>query len=162
MDIEAQASLQQEAVARANEAKEKAIKEKQAAELKAKEERVRREAREKAIREREEELKLKREKEEEERKARKEGGLWIETGSGKKGKGRKGGGHVGLTTPVSAPPVLKTVTGLKDRKENSPKKERSMDPGGRAGIWGPKKILSRKENVGANAGGGDANGSTKK
>ncbi|KAF1846502.1 uncharacterized protein K460DRAFT_377685 [Cucurbitaria berberidis CBS 394.84] len=162
-DIEAQACLEQEAVAKACEAKEKAIKERQAVELKAKEERVRREAKEKAIKEREEELRIKREKEEEERKARKEGGLWIETGNGKKGKGRKSGSKGSLTTPVSALPVLKTVAGLKDRKENSPKKERSMDPGGRAGIWGPKKILSRKENEsigGSVNGGGGVNGAT--
>lgn len=157
LDIEAQALLEQEAVAKANEAKEKAIKEKQAADLKAKEEKVRREAKEKAIREREEELRIKREKEEEERKAKKEGGLWIETATGKKGKGRKSGGHGGLTTPLSAPPVMKSVAGLKDRKENSPKKERTMDTGSRVGFWGPKKILSRKENIGAKAGGGGTN-----
>jgi hypothetical protein len=54
--------------------------------------------------------------------------------------------------PVSAPPVLKTFTG-KDKKENagSPKMSPKMSPnkgletGGRAGTWGPKKILSRKE-----------------
>ncbi|CAO2654979.1 Nn.00g117120.m01.CDS01 [Neocucurbitaria sp. VM-36] len=163
-DIETQAILEQEAIAKANEAKEKAIKEKQAAELKLKEERVRRQAKEKAIKEREEELRIKREKEEEERRARKEGGLWIETANGKKGKGRKSGGNAGLTTPLPDPPNMKTVAGLKDRKENSPKKERSMDTG-RVGCWGPKKILSRKENVGTNANGrgmnSNANGEAK-
>ena len=116
---------------------------------------MRREAREKAAREREEEDKIKREKDEEERKARKEGGLWIETSSGKKGKTRKNGstGISGLTTPLNPRPVTRPVVGPHKKKENgsgeptSPKKQRGVDPGGRAGFWGPKKILTKKENI---------------
>lgn len=55
--------------------------------------------------------------------------------------------------PLSAPPVLKTLV-TKDKQENttggkmSPKREsKGVDTGGRAGTWGPKKILSRKENA---------------
>ncbi|KAJ4368391.1 hypothetical protein N0V83_006748 [Neocucurbitaria cava] len=156
-EIETRALLEQEAVAKAIEAKEKAIKEKQAADFKAKEERIRREAKEKAIREREEELRVKREKEEQEQRAKKEGGLWIETANLKNRKGRKGGANGGPPTPLSAPAIMKTVT---DKKENSPKKDRNIDTGGgRVGHWGPKKILSRKENANVGAtGGGGSNG----
>jgi len=153
-EIEALARGQQEAIAKANQARDAAIREKQAAEQRAKEERIRREAREKAAREREEEARIKASKEREEELAKKEGGAWIETGSGKKQKGRKGGPSTGFPTmPHFSPPVLKTLI-TKDKKENenggkmSPKKEgKGMDMGGRAGTWGPKKILSRKENA---------------
>lgn len=127
------------------------IKEKKAAEQRAKEDRIRTEAREKAARERDEEAKRKKVREEEERKAKKEGGMWIETGSGKKGKSRKSGGGGSPVTPTMG---AKGMLGVKEKKENvrmervSPKKERAGDGGGRAGTWGPKKILSRKENVG--------------
>ncbi|KAH7398540.1 hypothetical protein BKA66DRAFT_437589 [Pyrenochaeta sp. MPI-SDFR-AT-0127] len=149
-DAVAAAHAEQDAMVKAHEVRERALKEKQAAEFRAKEERIRREAREKAMREREEELRAKREIEEAERRIEKEGGLWIETGIGKKGKGRKSGGNNGLA-PVSAPPVMKIVGTAKDKKESknekmSPKKERGVESGGRAGHWGPKKILSRKEN----------------
>jgi|TARA_R110002003_G_scaffold232_15_gene16848 flagellar biosynthesis GTPase FlhF len=151
-EAEANAHAEREALVKAQEARELAIREKQAAEQRAKEERIRREAREKAAREREEEARKKAIKQMEQERAKKEGGLWIETGSGKKQKGRKGGGQVSgagfPTMPVSAPPVLKTFSG-KDKKENagslkmSPNK--GLETGGRAGTWGPKKILSRKE-----------------
>lgn len=145
-EIEAQARLEQDAIAKAYEARERAVKEKLAAELRAKEERVRREARDKAAREREAEQRAKREKEEQERKIRKEGGAWIENSGSKKPKGRK--------SAVAAPNTAVTVP--KNTKENSgvggyggekmsPKNSR-VDPGGRAGTWGPKKILSRQEN----------------
>ncbi|KAF2027704.1 hypothetical protein EK21DRAFT_71432 [Setomelanomma holmii] len=151
-EAEANARVQHEAIAKAHEASENAIKEKQAAELRAKEERIRRVAREKAASEREEEARQKAIMQEQQERAKKEGGLWIETSSGKKQKGRKGAGTdagFGAGLPImlmSAPPVLKTFP-TKDKKENeggakmSPKKENS----GRAGTWGPKKILSRKE-----------------
>lgn len=48
---------------------------------------------------------------------------------------------------------MRIATVPQDKKENngrekiSPKKERGIDPGGRAGVWGPKKILSRTENL---------------
>lgn len=143
-ETEAQARLEQDAIAKAYEARERAVKEKLAAELRAKEERVRREARDKAAREREAEQRTKREKEEQERKARKEGGAWIESSGNKKPKGR------------NMPTTSKAVTVPKNTKENSgvggysgekmsPKNSR-VDPGGRAGTWGPKKILSRQEN----------------
>jgi hypothetical protein len=167
-EIEAHARLEQDAIAKAREAHERAVKEKQAAELRAKEERVRREARDKAARERQAEERLKREKEEQERQARKEGGAWIETSGGKKPKGRKSGSGAavaGPMMPLNAPPtIIRPAGGPKNTKENSPaggekmspKKGRSGDPGGRAGTWGPKKILSRQENSMA------ANGAAKK
>jgi hypothetical protein len=170
-EIEAEARMEQDAMTKAYEARERAVKEKQAAELRAKEERVRREARDKAAREREAEQRIKREKEEEERKARKEGGAWIETAGSKKPKGRKSGSGAAAVsspmTPLNAPLVItRTTAGPSNNKENgppgggekmSPKKGRGGDPGGRAGTWGPKKILTRQEN-----GLGGSNGTVKK
>ncbi|KAI0590179.1 Uup ATPase component of ABC transporter with duplicated ATPase domains [Pyrenophora tritici-repentis] len=158
-ETEAQARLDEDAIAKAYEARERAVKEKQAAELRAKEERVRREARDKAAKEREAEQRAKREKEEQERKARKEGGTWVETSGNKKPKGRKSGSVVGLSLAAPNTPTSIMVTAPKNTKENSggaaaagyggermsPKNSR-VDPGGRAGTWGPKKILSRQEN----------------
>lgn len=151
-EIEAQALYEQAAIAKAYEARERAVKEKQAAELRAREDRIRREARDKAAREREAEQRAKREKEEEERKLRKEGGAWIESAGGKKPKGRRAGNG-----SMSASPGAKMAPSPRNNKENgvgggagtermSPKKGRGVDPGGRAGTWGPKKILTRQEN----------------
>ena len=89
-------------------------------------------------------------KEKEEERAKKEGGMWIETGSGKKAKGRKGNGALAFPVlPGSAPPVGKTFAevGRKENQGGKMVKEKGGDVGGRAGTWGPKKILSRKENV---------------
>jgi len=157
-ETEAQARLEQDAIARAYEARERAVKEKLAAELRAREERVRREARDKAAREREAEQRAKREKEEQERKTRKEGGAWIETLGSTKPKSKKSGSVAGFSvTAPNLPTAIKVVTSPKNTKENSggggghggermsPKNGRA-DPGGRAGTWGPKKILSRQEN----------------
>ncbi|KAF1919971.1 hypothetical protein BDU57DRAFT_156952 [Ampelomyces quisqualis] len=114
-----------------------------------KQDRVRREAREKAAREREEEARLRVVRLKEEEKAKREGGAWIE--SGKKGKGRKGVGFPVL--PHSASAGVKAL-GEGEKKENEgsggvKELEKAEDKGGRAGTWGPKKILSRKEAVGA-------------
>ncbi|KAH9882258.1 hypothetical protein J1614_001430 [Plenodomus biglobosus] len=148
-ELENKVKAMEDAEAKAFEAQQRAVKEKHSYEQRLNEERVRREAREKAARERDEEMRIKRIKEEEERKAKKEGGMWIESGSGKKGKARKSGGAA-LGSPLS--PVSKTPGGgLRENRapgggaEKSPKKG-SVDTGGRAGVWGPKKILSRKEN----------------
>ncbi|KAI4669202.1 uncharacterized protein J4E79_001245 [Alternaria viburni] len=159
-ETEAQVRFEQHEFAKAYEARERAVREKQAAELRAKEERVRREARDKAAREREAEQRAKREKEEAERKAKKEGGAWIETSVGKKPKGKRNGGGSGPAnapvTPLNTVSTIKMAAAPKNIKElnggagggerMSPKKGR-VDPGGRAGTWGPKKILSRQENV---------------
>lgn len=159
-ETEAQVRLEQHEFAKAYEARERAVREKQAAELRAKEERVRREARDKAAREREAEQRVKREKEEAERRAKKEGGEWIETLVAKKPKSKRSGGDSGATsisaTPLNPLSTLKMAAVPKNIKEigtgagggerMSPKKGR-VDPGGRAGTWGPKKILSRQENV---------------
>jgi hypothetical protein len=164
-EMEDHARMEQVAMAKAREAHERAVKEKQAAELRAKEERVRREARDKAAREREAEHRIKREKEDQERQARKEGGAWIETAGAKKPRGRKSGSGAAVLTPITpinaSPSTMRTVAVPRNTKENgpaggggdkmSPKKGRGGDPGGRAGTWGPKKILSRLENgVGGN------------
>jgi len=115
-------------------------------------------------------MRTKRAKEEEERKAKREGGLWIESGSGKKSKGRKTG-SAGLGHPLS--PVSKTAAGAPRENrliaggggggggggDRSPRKDKSVDVGGRAGTWGPTKILSRKENGGGSQG---ASGGVKK
>ncbi|EOA86760.1 hypothetical protein ACJQWK_08559 [Exserohilum turcicum] len=159
-EVEEQARVEQDAITKAYQARECAVKEKQAAELRAKEERVRREAREKAAREREAEQRAKREKEEEESRIKKEGGAWIETSGSRKLKARKTArgsfGTSSPTRPLTLLSVTKMATGPKNIKENSifnseggdkmsPRKT-EMDGGGRAGIWGPKKILTRQEN----------------
>jgi hypothetical protein len=132
-------------VIKAKEAREQVIKEKHAAEHRAKEQRIRREAHEKALRERGEESKIKAAREKEQDRAKKDGGLWIETSGSKKAKVRKAGGAP--MTPFSAPPIMKTFP-AKDKKENEGSSKTSAESGGRAGVWGPpKKILSRKENV---------------
>jgi hypothetical protein len=160
-EVEARAHAERDAASKAQEACDVALREKHAAVQRAKEERIRRVAREKATREREEEARLKAMKEKEEERAKKEGGLWIETGSGKKQKGKKGAAIGFPAMPFSAPPALRRLAD-KEKKGNdggakmsanmsatmSPTKEgKSVDTGGRAGIWGPKKILSRKENT---------------
>lgn len=149
---------QDQAVTKAHHLRDIALREKQAAEQRAKEERIRREAREKAAREREDEARAREWREREEECAKKEGGAWIETGSVKKMKGRKSlfAGPPVVMPLSAAPPVLNTLV-TKDRVENenggnkmSPKREgKGLEMGGRAGTWGPpKKILSRKENLG--------------
>lgn len=157
---EAQIRFEQHEFAKAYETRERAMREKQAAELRAKEERVRREARDRAAREREAEQRMKREKEEAERRAKKEGGAWIETSVGKKPKSKRSGGGSGSAStpaiPLNSLSTLKMATAPKNINEigggigggerMSPKKD-LVDPGGRAGTWGPKKILSRQENV---------------
>lgn len=162
-EIEARVRLEKEALAKAQEAQELAIKAKIAAEQRAKEERIRREAREKAMREREEEMRSKKEKEEEEKKAKAEGGLWIETGSGKRGKGRKTANN-SPNTPGFGSAFSRSGPGMSDKKENNPNTDRSVDIGGRAGHWGPKSILKKdKGNFDAtflgsgNGTGGDTN-----
>lgn len=161
-EIEAQARMEQDAIIKANQACEQAIKARQAAELKVKEERIRREAREKAAREREAEERAKREKEEEELRARKEGGLWIESSANKKYRVRKtaGGDNVmgSPTRLLNSLSVSGMATGPKNTKDNGNVnsdggglKSTSVGSGGRAGVWGPKKILTRQEN---NAGAG--------
>lgn len=161
-EIEARARMEQDAMIKANQARELALKQRQAAELKAKQERIRREASEKAAREREVEERAKREKEAEELRAQKEGGPWIESLGSKKYKVRR---NVGGTATMDSPPrllnplsVSRMATGPKNIKDNSNgtgddrrSKASSVDLGGRAGFWGPKKILTRQEN---NAGAG--------
>ncbi|KAF3037035.1 hypothetical protein E8E11_001743 [Didymella keratinophila] len=134
-----------------------AIKIRREAEQKAREERVRREAREKAERERAVEVKVRAEKEQEAERARKEGGAWMlaEASSGKKKK--KSGSVPGSPKSPKSP---STVAGAKKEvwKENGGAgggKEKS-EASGRAGIWGPKKILSRKEGAGVLASRADA------
>ena len=162
--MEAAALAEQKAIAKDQEARQRAAKEKQVADAKAKEEKIRQVARERAAKEREDELRTKREKDEQERRAKKEGGLWIETGSGKKGKGKKNGFYNGPPTPTSGPPTPAMIVS-RDQKENdngkmspdkesgngyqSPKKDKRISQGGRAGTWGPpKKILSRADKGG--------------
>lgn len=129
-----------------------AIKARQDADKKAREERVRREAREKAERERAAETKVRAEREKEAERARREGGAWMlaEAGSGKKKRG-------GVPESPRSPKSPSTVTASKKdaRKENEGAgggkaawKDEKSEASGRAGVWGPKKILSRKEGAG--------------
>ncbi|KAF2627189.1 hypothetical protein BU25DRAFT_342399 [Macroventuria anomochaeta] len=118
-------------------------------EKRAREERVRREAREKAERERVLEHKIKIEREKEMERAKKEGGPWVlaEAGSGKKKKGR--GSVPASPASPGSPSILVGVTEKDAWKENGKtvwkENEKGVDASGRAGTWGPKKILSRKE-----------------
>ncbi|KAF1923848.1 uncharacterized protein M421DRAFT_74155 [Didymella exigua CBS 183.55] len=135
-------------VATAEKARELSAKARFEADKKGRDERVRRGAREKAERERAVEMKVRAEREREAERARREGGQWMlaEAGSGKKKKRGSGPG-----SPVSPSTV---VGGRQDmRKENGSVggniawKEDKSEVSGRAGIWGPKKILSRKEDA---------------
>lgn len=116
-------------------------------EKRAKEERVRKEAKEKAERERVREQKARLEKEKEAEKAKKEGGPWVlaEAGSGKK-KGKT------MSVSPASPSSPSNFTGAAKKemwKENAKTvwngSEKGADPSGRAGTWGPKRILSRKD-----------------
>ena len=145
---EKQARAQALAAAAEN-AREMAVKTKMEMEKRARQERVRREAREKAERERALEQKMKIEREREVERARKEGGLWVlaEAGSGKKKKG-KGSMPASPASPAS-PSILMGVVKKETWKENGKtvwkESEKAAELSGRAGAWGPKKILSRKE-----------------
>jgi hypothetical protein len=127
-----------------------------------KQERVRREAREKAAKEREEEARMKAEREKEEEKAKREGGAWIESG-GKKGKKAKGFPVMPMMHSGTA--VGKAFGEKENVKENDRgakmELEKGEDTGGRAGMWGPNRILSRKEGVGARQGQGQGQGGKK-
>jgi len=118
-----------------------------------KQERVRREAREKAAKEREEEARLKAQREKEEERAKREGGAWIESG-GKKGRKVKGFPVMPMMHAGGAVGNGKGFGEEGERKENEGGGvvKEGEDKGGRAGTWGPKKILSRKEGVGAGQG----------
>lgn len=150
-------------------AREAASKAKFESEKRVREERVRQMAREKAERERAVEMKVKAEREKEAERAKMEGGAWMlaEAGSGKK---KKKGGVMG--SPAS--PSTTSGAARKDTwKENAQGghtgrgawKDEKSERNGRAGVWGPKRILSRKEGAGilANLMGAsvDTNGSKK-
>lgn len=123
------------------------------AEKQAKKDRVRREYAQKARAEREREEQEQEKLKAEAERAKKEGGLWIDAGASRK-RGRKGGGGVGMAALRSAPPApLGATAGWKmgefGRKEaEAPKTSTGVDPGGRAGVWGPvapKRILTNPE-----------------
>lgn len=160
---------------------------------KARLEKIRRDAELRAQRERDEEARIDRDKKAEMERAKREGGPWVESGSTKKGKGRKGSGQVnmgfstsswnsasaargfktgaGVFAPLvqkekelgasilSTPTIIASNVEEKDNvvvkdieiikangvskdngvaKANGVVKDKSMDPGGRAGIWGRK------------------------
>jgi hypothetical protein len=145
---EKRAQLQALATA-ANNARQLATKEKIESEKRTREERVRREAKEKAERERLAEQKMRVEREKEMERAKKEGGPWMlaEAGSGKKRKG-KGGMPASPGSPASPSAVMglpKKDTWKENTRSAWKEVEKGAEPSGRAGSWGPKKILSRKE-----------------
>lgn len=140
-EIEQKAKAEQDAAAKAEQDRLQEVKAKQLAERKVNEDKIRREAALKAAREREEELRIKKEKDELERQAKKEGGAWIESGS-KKGKNKK----IGTGSPGTAFQGFTMDKKTTASKTVSPKKDQQLHISGRAGVWGPKKILSRKEN----------------
>jgi hypothetical protein len=169
--IRSECRADSEALARANqaalEAKEAAAKAKHATEARLREERLRREYRDRAAREREDEARRKEEREREAERAKKEGGLWIETGAGRRGRHRKG--PLTPVTPLVSSPAIRTIL-TRDKKENmpvaggskmspakkspaktSPPKDKPTESSGRAGVWGPKKNdsnASKRENTG--------------
>lgn len=152
-DAEDKRRLEQLQATAAETAHHVAVKARQEAEKKAREERVRREAREKAERERIVEMRVRTESEKDAERARKEGGAWVlaEASSGKKKK------RGSVPESPKSPKSPSTATGSKKdvRKENGSAgggkaalKDEKSEASGRAGIWGPKKILSRKEGAG--------------
>lgn len=155
-EVEEKLEAERDALAKAEEIRQGELKAKQVADRKAHEEKVRRDAIQKATLEREEESRMKKEKEESERQAKKEGGAWIESGS-KRGKNKKNATASPSRSRAGASAEMKGISGT----NMSPEKERSIDVGGRAGFWGPKKILSKKENENDNAGGSSASGTVK-
>lgn len=127
---------------------EVAVKARQETVKKTREERVRREAREKAEREMAAEMRVRAEREEDAERAKKEGGTWVlaDAGSGKKKRGDVSGSPKSLVSPSSV------TSGRKDVwKENGSTgvkaawKDEKSEGSGCAGVWGPKKILSRNE-----------------
>lgn len=144
-----QQALVQAAIAAAEAAREQAFRLKIENDKRIREERVRREAREQAERERAAEQQLRAEREIEKERTKKEGGLWTlaESGSGKKKKG-KGFVSTSLVGPT-IPPFLTNMAKKNVWKENGKagrkESEKGAESSGRAGIWGAKKILSRKE-----------------
>lgn len=138
--------------AAAETAREQAAKHKVEVEKRAREERVRREAREKAERERANEERMRVEREKEMERMRREGGPWVlaEAGSGKKKKGRVSGpgspaSPTGVFGAGGAVRKENAKTGWKETEKSWKEAEKSTEASGRAGTWGPKKILSRKE-----------------
>ncbi|KAF2248866.1 hypothetical protein BU26DRAFT_308001 [Trematosphaeria pertusa] len=133
------------------------------------EQRVRREAAERAQLERERERARKEEEARMKEQERREGGLWIDAAAAGRKKGRKaGGGPLSAPLPrgkkmgemkivqmegprsaagLGAPPPSAPLMGAKKpgevkigEREPEPKSSASsLDPGGRAGVWGPKK-----------------------
>ncbi|KAF3044141.1 hypothetical protein E8E12_010339 [Didymella heteroderae] len=153
VDAEEKQRLDRLQASAAETTREVAVKARLEAEKKAHEESVRREAREKAERERAAEVKVRAEREREAKRARKEGGAWVlaEAGSGKK---KKKGSVPGSPASPASPSM---VTGSRKDvwKENGNAgggktawKDEKSEVSGRAGVWGPKKILSRKEGTG--------------
>ncbi|KAF2257659.1 hypothetical protein CC78DRAFT_573020 [Lojkania enalia] len=125
----------------AMEAQAAADREREKAEEKAKQEKVRREAEERAARERKEDARREQQRKLEAERARKEGGAWVSAPNkksrGKKGYGSGGGGHIGspmTPKPPNARPVAPTIL------QAAPK---GVDPGGRAGHWGPTRSKSQ-------------------
>lgn len=133
----------------AESAREMAVKSKMEAEKRAREERARREAREKAERERAAEMEMRAEREKEAERARREGGLWVlaEAGSGKKKK-KKGIVPGSPASPASPSTVMGEKKDAWKENKTAWRDDRSVEASGRAGVWGPKKILSRKEGAG--------------
>jgi hypothetical protein len=148
----------------AKKAEEDRREQKKKADELARKERIRKEAEAKAQRERDEDAKKERDRKTEIERQRREGGAWqdVDKSSGRKGKGRKGatgGGGIGpgTPTPVHAPKLL--LTREKGTSTSSPKSLKvltqapvaatapvGVDPGGRAGRWGPgNKLVKENE-----------------
>lgn len=135
--------------------REVAIRARFESEKRMREERVRRDAREKAELERAAEQKVNTEREKETERAKKEGGAWMlaETGSGKK---KKRGSMLGSPASAANPSIVNGAVMKDTWKENgqggpvgkSAWKDEKSEANGRAGLWGPKRILSRKEGAG--------------
>ncbi|KAJ4410783.1 hypothetical protein N0V91_001711 [Didymella pomorum] len=151
-DAEDRRRLEQIKVTAAETAHRAAVRARREAEQKAREERVRHEAREKAERERAVETKIKAEREKEAERACKEGGAWMLAEAGGGTKKKRSSVPESPKSPESPFAVTDTIVtgGKKDvwKENGSGGGKDKSEASGRAGVWGPKRILSRKEGAG--------------
>ncbi|KAF2108073.1 hypothetical protein BDV96DRAFT_653277 [Lophiotrema nucula] len=143
-------------------AKEEAAK---AAE-KARQDRIRRDAEARARREREADLERKRLKEIDDERVRREGNPWVNFSAGGK-KAKRGGRAPSSGSGLGAGATGKMGMGMSVlKKENGGMEKKvessGIDPGGRAGVWGPRRSsMGEKRNgnsIGNGNGGGNGNG----
>ncbi|KAF2791188.1 hypothetical protein K505DRAFT_69271 [Melanomma pulvis-pyrius CBS 109.77] len=138
------------AVKRAQEDKKKV---EELAREQARKDKIRKDAEERAQKERDEDAKRERDRKAEIERQRREGGLWVDASAGKKGKGRKSGGAGGGSGPGTPMAILTPKKGMGSPSPTpkaptqalaAPQAPAGVDPGGRAGRWGPAKKVVKE------------------